>query len=113
MKPTFRSIRRLLVHITPAAWLTLMYLIISTLWILLSDDLAYRFSNGNPFFLRELQSKKGLFFVVVTAVVIYFMSNRFYSKLKRSFQRYQGLEANYYALHEATREGFLIATSKQ
>jgi len=105
MKPTFRSIRRLLVHITPAAWLTLIYLIISILWILLSDDLAYRFSNGNPSFLRELQSKKGLFFVMVTAVVIYFMSNRFYSKLKRSFQRYQGLEANYYALHEATREG--------
>lgn len=105
MKSTIRSTRRLLAHITPAAWLTMIYLIISVLWILLSDNLAFKISNGNSNLLRQLQQQKGLFFVMLTGVLIYFMSNTFYTRLKRSFQRYQGLEANYYALHEATREG--------
>ncbi|MCP9753091.1 sensor histidine kinase [Ferruginibacter sp. HRS2-29] len=105
MKPTFRSIRSMLAYTTPAAWLTSIYLTISILWILLSDGLAYEISNGNNELLRQLQSQKGLFFVILTSALIYYMSNRFYLKLKRSFHRYEGLEANYYALHEATREG--------
>lgn len=105
MKPTTRSIKRLLRHFSPAAWLTLLYLSISILWILLSDKLATEIADGDNALLANIQRSKGLFFVILLGVTIYFLSNGFYKRLKRSFQRYQGLEANYYALHEASREG--------
>ena len=71
----------------------------------MSDKLADQIANGNSDILRELQQKKGLFFVILTGFLIYLMSDTFVKRLKKSFKQYKGLEANYQALNEATREG--------
>ena len=88
-----------------SAWLTLFYLALGISWILLSDRFAYSFSHGNNDLLRQIQQMKGLLFVSVSSLLIYLMSARFYGSLKKSFQRYKGLEKTYHALNEATREG--------
>ncbi len=105
MKSSTRFIKRFFLHFSPAAWLTFLYLSISILWVILSDKLALKIAHGNNDLLAQLQNQKGLFFVMLTGVMIYFISDRFHGRLKTSFQLYQGLEANYQALHEASREG--------
>lgn len=58
----------------------LTYLVLGVLWILLTDEIANRMV-GDTVSLEDVQVFKGLFFVVASAVVIYFVTTALYQKL--------------------------------
>lgn len=95
------------VAFSPAAKLTFVYLILSVLWILIGDWAVYKFAGSNHNLLEKMQSFKGLLFVAISAVILYFLSNKFYADLKFSNQKNEMLEQNFAALNEAARGGII------
>ena len=96
-----------LVALSPAAKLTLVYLILSIIWILLGDWAVYTFVNDNHNLLQKMQSSKGILFVFLSAAILYFLSNKFYNDLKFSNQKNEMLEQSFAALNEAARGGII------
>jgi two-component system sensor histidine kinase UhpB len=90
--------------LSPASWLTLIYLVVSITWILTSDSVAIRMAGQNATFLQHLQQFKGLFFVSVSAMLLYSVSNRFYNNLVASFRQRENLEKKFEGLNYAARE---------
>jgi signal transduction histidine kinase len=54
-------------------WLPLLYLIAGGLWILFSDRLLLNLANGNLETLAKLQTLKGWFYVLTTAILLYIL----------------------------------------
>jgi PAS domain S-box-containing protein len=59
--------------------LALGYAIVGAAWILLSDRIAFRLTN-DPQLLSAIQTYKGWFFILATAVALYFLSRLFVAK---------------------------------
>lgn len=89
----------------PVVYLTATYLILSILWILLSDSLAIKLTGKNTAALYQLQQAKGIFFVVLSGMVLFFLSRKFYRNLANSFLQRESLEQKFFALNEAAKEG--------
>lgn len=93
--------------ISPSGKLALVYLSVSVLWILVGDSIALRISGQNAEMLDRIQASKGIFFVLASAALIYFLGERFNRNLESSFQHNEKLERKFKALNEAAREGIL------
>ncbi|MBN8668513.1 MAG: PAS domain-containing protein [Chitinophagales bacterium] len=93
--------------ISPSGKLALVYLSVSVLWILVGDSIALRISGQNAEMLDRIQASKGIFFVLASAALIYFLGERFNRNLESSFQLNEKLERKFKALNEAAREGIL------
>ncbi len=63
--------------------ITFIYLLIGILWILFSDRLAYMISPSKSFFLM-INTYKGLFFVLITSVILYLLLSSFLKKVEQS-----------------------------
>lgn len=66
--------------------ISLIYLIIGCLWIFFSDRLAYIISSNNEPLLLMINTYKGLAFVLVTFVILYFLISNLLKKVERSEQ---------------------------
>jgi len=95
------------VTVSAAGKLTLVYLLLSVIWILIGDWAVYNFAGDNHNLLEKMQSFKGLLFVTISAVILYFLSNKFYMDLKLSNQKNEILEQSFAALNEAARSGII------
>ncbi len=94
-------------RIPPSGKLALVYLGASVIWILLGDTIAVQLSGGDNDMLESIQSIKGIIFVVLSSLLIFFLGNRFNRDLKISFQRSERLERKFNALNDAAREGVI------
>lgn len=61
----------------PAIKISLIYLIISTIWIIASDAILLLFFSRESQRLTQLQNYKGLFFISFTSVLIYILIKRY------------------------------------
>ena len=91
--------------LNPVVYLTATYLILSILWILLSDSLAVKLAGKNTETLEQLQQAKGIFFVVLSSTILFFLGRKLYRNLANSFLQTENLEQKFLALNEAAKEG--------
>lgn len=84
--------------------ITLVYLLIGSGWILFSDELTELLAP-NPEVAAHLQTYKGLFYVVITALLFYFFIRKHLQKLRRAEER--ALES------DKLKSGFLANVSHE
>jgi signal transduction histidine kinase len=63
--------------------ITVLYILLGSLWILFSDELLFRMIN-DPQVLTTMQTYKGWFFVLVSALVFYFILRTHLTRLRRA-----------------------------
>lgn len=80
MKRSLQSISRSL-NISVAAKITIIYAVISALWVLLSDQLVFSMVS-DPADRRVIEIYKGWFFVLATAGLLYFLIRRYLSRIQ-------------------------------
>lgn len=68
-------------NIQLGGFVALIYLILGVVWILVTDELARGLASDAGLTLVDIQVYKGLLFVVVSAIVIYFVTTSLYRKL--------------------------------
>jgi signal transduction histidine kinase len=61
--------------------ITLLYILLGSMWILFSDELLFRLIN-DPGILTTMQTYKGWFFVLVSALVFYFILRTHLARLR-------------------------------
>lgn len=91
--------------ISSSAVLAISYLILSVVWIMLGDSLAAEIAGNDTVLYEKIQSLKGLFFIVVSAVFLYLFSRKLYLGIELSHLKAESVQKKYQALNEAAREG--------
>jgi len=94
-------------NISPAVKLTLVYLVLSVVWILVSDKVAVSIAQNSAIRLEKIQSIKGLFFVGSLAFLLYFLSDKFYKDIQLANLKKEILEQSFSALNAAARNGIV------
>lgn len=69
-------------HLSPPMQLGLIFLMFGVVWILLTDFLLLNLSKDSPLLLFRFQTYKGVLFMIVSAIVIYFVSRRIFNRQK-------------------------------
>lgn len=105
--PNLMKLQLHLPKCSPAIVITGLYLAISTIWILWSDALAVQLAHNNASILLELQNQKGLAFVVITSIMLFFISNGLYNRLRKANRSKTTLEHKFEALNVAARGGMI------
>ncbi len=89
-----------------AFYVALVYFIMSILWVLGSDALLLKISSENPLLFKEMQTIKGVGFVLISSVVVFGMVNHRVSKLlklTKELEKHKKLtqaKIDYIALHD-------------
>ncbi|HPH32426.1 MAG TPA: PAS domain-containing protein [Chitinophagaceae bacterium] len=91
--------------LSSSAWLTISYLALSIVWIMLGDSLAAEVSGNDKVLYEKIQSLKGIFFILVSAVFLYLFSRKLYLGIELSNMQTESIQKKYQALNEAAREG--------
>lgn len=99
---SFRSLRPS--RLSPAAWLTFSYLLLSSMWILLSDRAAANIAGDNDALFARLQEFKGIFFVLLSGFLLYLLSRKLYNNIHDSYKQQLNTEERMLALNEAAGE---------
>lgn len=86
------------------------YLIVAALWILTSDELAAVFFPGKDSLLR-VSVLKGLFFVLVTSLLLYFLLRRAFASMERSRQALEESEQLFASFMEHLPVGVFLKAS--
>jgi two-component system, NarL family, sensor histidine kinase UhpB len=91
-------------RLSPSLRLPVLYLIVSAFWIMLSDQIANKLARNDYYWLDEAQHVKGILFVLLTALLLYFTCRKLYRSLHlASLKKNEALE-KYKALAAATKE---------
>lgn len=94
--------------------ITLLYLILGSLWILFSDKVLYHFiPDGLK--LTTVQTYKGWFFVLATSLLLFFFIKNYLTKNRKAEQELKNKKEEYYALFEeykAQAEDLHVAKDK-
>lgn len=93
--------------ITPSLRLALIYLGFSVFWILLSDKLVAKIAGHDSRVINELQTLKGIVFVLSSGALLFFSSLHIYRNLQTTLQNKEELLDKLNALSEASREGLI------
>lgn len=92
---------------SPALRLAILYFLVGTAWILLSDKLVVSLVGNDIDLVNKIQSAKGIFFVVFCSFLLFFVSQGYYRKISRSLQQSEELLSRYKGLGQATKEGII------
>ncbi len=92
---------------SPAIFITGIYVILSTAWILWSDALTEKIAHGNAALLLQLQNQKGIAFVCFSGLVLFLISHSLYLRLRRLYKNQNSLEKKFEALNAAARGGMI------
>lgn len=92
-------------RLSPSARLALFYFFFSSVWILTSGKIAGWLAGSNTGTLRLIEDFKGLFFVLISSIVIYSLAVNVYKKLMDSLQENKEMLRKYRAVMNATKEG--------
>jgi len=63
-------------RVSPPMQLALIFLLFGSLWIILTDVLLFNRAGNNLTFLAKFQTYKGVLFMVIAAILIFFVSRR-------------------------------------
>ncbi|MDY0360873.1 MAG: response regulator [Desulforegulaceae bacterium] len=91
--------------------IALIYIIISALWILLSDALISIISN-DPVILTRIQSFKGIFFITISALLIFYLTKKSVAQVKASKQALYESQEKYKKIFNAPTEAIFIHDAK-
>jgi PAS domain S-box-containing protein len=91
--------------------IALIYIIISALWILLSDALISIISN-DPVILTRIQSFKGIFFITISASLIFYLTKKNVAQVKASKQALYESQEKYKKIFNAPTEAIFIHDAK-
>lgn len=69
--------------------ITLLYLVIGSLWIFASDWFISTVFGGQPEILKQLQLYKGWLFIFITSILLYLMLNQAFRARDRAEQQYR------------------------
>lgn len=92
---------------SPALRLALLYFIVGSLWILVSDEVVASMIGNDTQLLHKVQSVKGIGFVIFCSFLLFFVSRSSYRKISRSLQKSEEMLNRYKALGQATKEGIV------
>ena len=95
----------MLARLSPSAKLALYYFFFGAVWILTSGKIASWLAGSNTTTLRLIEDFKGLFFILVSSIVIYSLAVNVYKKLMDSLQENKEMLRKYRAVMNATKEG--------
>lgn len=84
--------------------LALAFLVFGTAWILFSDSLTLSLTNNDLSSYNKLQNYKGILFMVLSALLIYFVSRRLYGNIEQSHKQEEDLLERYELLGMATND---------
>lgn len=74
--------------------ITLIYLVLGILWIVISDHLLYYFFKDSELYEQSLfQLLKGIFYVSITAVLLFFLVRNYQKKLEDKIEKLESLNA--------------------
>ena len=95
----------MLSKIPVAVRLSVGYFTLGVLWIVFSGQLAERIANGDASRMQVIEQYKGIFFVLISTVFLFFISRNLYRRMSASLEEYKAMEKKHDALVTATREG--------
>ena len=95
----------MLSKIPVAIKLSIAYLILGTLWIIFSGQITERLAAGDAARMGMIEQYKGIFFVLLSTLFLYFVSRNLYGRMSRSLEEYKTMEKKNDALITATKEG--------
>lgn len=95
----------MLSKIPVAIRLSVAYLILGVLWIIFSGRIAEQLAAGDAARMQTIEQYKGIFYVVVSTIFLFFLSRNLYGRMTYSLEEYKIMEKKNDALITATREG--------
>ncbi len=104
MKP-FKHYFKSLFDDIPGLKITVIYLILGSLWIVLSDKISNFLVGSNMDLLRTFQISKGLFFILITALILYSLMKNYYGKLRIAHRNLTVNEERYKTFLGQSMEG--------
>lgn len=93
--------------LNPSLRLALIYLAFSVAWILLSDRLVSIIARNDVAVIDQLQTVKGITFVVLSSILLLVSSLHIYNNLQTTLQKKEQLLDKLNALSEAAKEGII------
>lgn len=79
----------------PSIKIALIYTLMGILWILLSDNiLLLLFHKTAPGYIRQIQTYKGIFYVLLTGVLLYYLVRHYYNQLRSKVEELTELNKN-------------------
>src|SRR4051812_10198634 len=92
---------------SPALRLALLFFLFSGIWILSGNWIVKQIAGNNIPLMQEVEVVKGLLYIVLCSLMLYFAAGGFYRNINRSLQNSEELLSRYKALSEATKEGIV------
>ncbi len=69
--------------LSPPTQLSLIFLLFGVLWIVTTDTLFKNLAGSNPVLFSKLQLYKGLIFIFISSVIIFFISRKLFRRQRR------------------------------
>ncbi len=90
--------------LTPSLKLALTFLLFGVTWIMVTDFISLDLSNGNSSLFTNLQHLKGIFFIVISAILIFFLSKRLHEHIDKANKIREDALKRYNVLGMATND---------
>src|SRR5688572_29598844 len=90
--------------ITPSLKLALTFLLFGVTWIMVTDFVSLDLSKGNSLLFKNLQHFKGILFIVISALLIYFLSKRLHEDVDKANRKKEEALKRYNVLGMATND---------
>lgn len=88
--------------IPSALIITILYVVFALLWIRYSDQVVYRLSEGDAHWQYIAEQRKGYFFVITTAILLFILVRKHDAALEKQIKALTTSEQQYRSLFEAS-----------
>ncbi len=89
---------------TPSLKLALAFLLFGVTWIIVTDFVSEDLAEGDNIVFKNLQHFKGILFIVIAALLIYFMNRRLYRQIDKANKKKEEALKRYNVLGMATND---------
>ena len=90
--------------LTPSLKLATTFLLFGVTWIMVTDVISLDLSNGNSSLFKNIQHLKGIFFIVISAILIFFLSKRLHEHIDKANKKKEEALKRYNVLGMATND---------
>ena len=104
---TLTKLKLQLAKLSPAFAITFVYLVTGVIWILWSDTVVIHIAGNNSILLQELQSKKGITYVLLSGILLFYISHRLYKRLQKTDKQKLSLQQKVEALNSTNPGGMI------
>ncbi|MBS1654730.1 MAG: PAS domain-containing protein, partial [Bacteroidetes bacterium] len=99
-----KNVMRSSFKISGALKLAVIYLLFGSIWILSTDWIVVKLFGESHEMIRKIMSLKGLLFIGLSGLLIYFLERRLTKNLDKTIEEKNDLLKRYNALNEASKE---------